>query len=155
MNSIEQKQLKKLIKEHNVEDNTMQIRKEKNSIRLKEDIVRMRLYHTQYKDLKRTNRTEFDAKLSNECSFLMENYPEIYTKLKNDQIDYGVLMKFVELIARIERGECDEHNAAFEAGKLLKSMYIDTVVNTHEGPDTAPETNKGKNISWAQYNSKL
>ena len=63
---------------------------------------------------------------------------------------------------KIENSQLDQHEASYEVGKILKSIYIDSELrksgkmdeNNIELPDTPPQSPK-VNISWKQYKKTL
>lgn len=162
MNPTEKKHLKSMITENNVEDQTSNIRKLKHSQDIKRDIIRINLYHTKYKDLKTTQRHLFDEKLKTECYFLYNNYNDIFNKLKDEIIDVSLLLEFVNILEKIENSLLDQHEASYQVGKILKSIYIDSELrksgkmdeNNNELPDIPPQSPK-VNISWKQYKKTL
>jgi hypothetical protein len=158
MNPSEKIQLQNMISENNVVDQTDNIRKLKHSQDIKRDIIRMRIYNDKFKEMKRNQPFLFDANLKNECSFLYNNYTEIFNKLKNDEIDVSLLLEFVNVLAKIEDKQVDQHTASYEIGKLLKTIYIDSALkkngqideNNIEQPDNVP-VKTPINITWKQY----
>lgn len=162
MNPTEKKHLQGMISENNVEDQTSNIRKLKHSQDIKRDIVRINLYHQKYKELKNTQRPLFDEKLKTECFFLYNNYSDIFNKLKDEIIDVSLLLDFVKILEKIENSQLDQHEASYQVGKILKSIYIDSELrksgkmdeNNMELPDT-PQQSPKVNISWKQYKKTL
>jgi len=158
MNLSEKLQLQNMISENNVVDQTENIRNLKHSQDIKRDIIRFNLYHDKFKEMKLYQPNEFDNKLQNECSFLYNNYPEIFIKLKNEEIDVSLLLQFVSVLEKIENHQVDQHTASYEVGKILKTIYIDSALkkngqmdeNNIELTDTLPAKTP-VNISWKQY----
>jgi hypothetical protein len=158
MNPSEKIQLQNMITENNVVDQTENIRNLKHSQDIKRDIIRMRVYHDKFKDLKCNNRSLFDEKLKNDCFFLYNNYTDIFNKLKDEEIEVSLLLEFVNMLEKIENNQVDQHTASYEIGKLLKSIYIDSALkksgkideNNIEQSDSVP-TKTPININWKQY----
>ena len=162
MNPTEKQYLQNMIKENNVEDNTFNIRQLKHSQDIKRDVIRINLYNEKFKNLKITQPELFYEKLKTECFFLYNNYNDIFNKLKEGTIDVSLLLNFVNILEKIENSQLDQHEASYEVGKILKSIYIDSELrksgkmdeNNIELPDTPPQSPK-VNISWKQYKKTL
>ena len=162
MNPSEKKHLQSMINENNVVDQTNNIRQLKHSQDIKRDIVRINLYHTKYSEMKNNQRHLFDEKIKTECFFLYKNYNDIFNKLKDEIIDVSLLLEFVKILEKIENSHIDQHEASYEVGKILKSIYIDSELrksgkmdeNNNELPAIQPQSPK-VNISWKQYKKTL
>jgi len=117
-------QLQKMIKANNVEDQTQLIRDLKHSVLLRSDINNLVLLKTKYK-----NDTDslFNESMV-ECNFLFTYYTDIYNKIRKDEIDMTILMKFLDVLKKIEDNELDQHEGSFEVGKLLKELYVDSAL---------------------------
>ena len=146
-----------MIKENDVVDQTENIRKLKHSEDIKRDIIRINVLHEKQKELKINNKKLFDELLRKECSFLYNNYTDIFNKLKNEEINVQLLLLFVQKLAAIENGESNQHNASYEIGQILKQIYIDSALKRTEKneKDVIEKIQKEPaiNISWKQYKS--
>lgn len=150
MNNNEIKRLEELKKNNeNYLDNTNQIRKLKNSSIIKNDVAII-LKH------KHNNTLNIDS-LKDECSFLYNNYKNIFDKLIDDKpFDIKILLKFIKKLEDIENSLCNQDEASYEIGTLLKNIYVDPVINK-EDHDTSVPSKVGcvnepvENISWSQY----
>lgn len=151
-------QLDKLIKANNVEDVTEEIRAKKHSDLIRRDVVKMIELKKKYSRLNKSLETI----IMKNCSFLFMNYTDIYNKVYKDEIDLNILGKFLDILKKIEVGSLDQHEGAYEVGKLLKEMYIDCALkkaekiekkNTRNQTHNIPHTslNSPKNITWKQY----
>jgi hypothetical protein len=93
----------------------------------------------------------------NECGFLFTYYTEIFNKVKKDEIDIGILNKFIDVLRKIEDGELDQHEGSFLVGTLLKELYVDSALKKAEKLNEEHQENKVEpkkaeiNISWKQY----
>ena len=162
MNPSEKIHLQKMITENNVVDQTENIRNLKHSQDIKRDIIRMQVYQKKFKEMKYNQRKLFDEKLKTECFFLYNNYNDIFNKLKDEEIDVSLLLEFVNVLAKIENNQIDQHTASYEIGKLLKNIYIDSALkkngkmdeNNIEQPDSVP-TKTHININWKQYKKMM
>jgi len=157
MNPQESLTLQRMIKENDVVDQTENIRKLKHSEDIKRDIIRINVLHEKQKELKINNKKLFDELLRKECSFLYNNYTDIFNKLKNEEINVQLLLLFVQKLAAIENGESNQHNASYEIGQILKQIYIDSALKRTEKneKDVIEKIQKEPaiNISWKQYKS--
>jgi hypothetical protein len=92
----------------------------------------------------------------NECSFLFTYYTDIYNKIRKDEIDIGILNKFLDVLKRIEEGELNQHEGAFLVGTILKELYVDSALkkadklNADEEPREEPKKPEVQ-ISYKQF----
>ena len=146
MNTNERLKLHELIKEGNVQDNTNNIRKMQHSGQLKKDVMTIKMI------LSRAECLEYDhldKACSSHCAFIIENYKNIYQRMLKGQIDFSILDKFLDCLESIENGEKDQHEASYEIGLLLKSMYIDPKIYDE------PERRGCIDIDWNEYKNKI
>ena len=160
MDSEQEKVLNRLIKENDVQDNTAKIKSMKHSSKIRNDVVMIQ-------NIKRQVKTKDFAKLDKEaihkCSFLYTNYPNIYNKLLKDEIDIKVLYTFLDELAKIENGDQNQHEASYNIGMLLKSLYVDKKIGIDSKENSndsskKKKTKKTKNIaklSYAEYKEKF
>ena len=89
------------------------------------------------------------------CPFLFANYTDIFNKLVLDEIDVGLFNKFIDILEKIEHGTCDQHEASFEVGKILREIYIDSAARKGsklQKDDVPPPPKRDhKEISWRDY----
>ena len=57
---------------------------------------------------------------------------DIYNKIRKDEIDMTILLKFLDVLKKIEDNELDQHEGSFEVGKLLKELYVDSALRKAE-----------------------
>jgi hypothetical protein len=159
MNPGERLQLDKMIKENNVKDYTKDIREKKHSKFLREEIKKYIEFKKVNGKLRQTNPDEFERLLISRCQFLFNQYTDIFNRLRKEELDLGIFNKFIDILERIENSEFDQHEGAFEVGKLLKKLYIDSAVKkadklnkSHE--EDEPIRKEPKDISWAQFKKK-
>ena len=124
MNDKQRLQLQNMIKTNNVEDQTELIRNLKHSHILRSEINTLVLLKAKHRD----NLEELNNESMQECNFLFTYYTEIYNKIKKDEIDLGILFKFIDVLRQIEDGEVDQHEGSFLVGTLLKELYVDSAV---------------------------
>ena len=164
MNPQERLQLDKLIRANDVVDNTNSIRELKHSKPLSDDIMTLLKIKRDYQRLSKSNPSQFDSICISRCSFLFNNYMDIFNKVKKDEVDLNVLFQLIHILKLIEDGKLDQHTGSYEVGKLLKSIYIDSALKK---ADHINKANDGKNskekhaatppvkkISWSDFKSK-
>ena len=154
-----------------VKDNTSKIRELQHSDAIRSDVETMLKLKKEYARLALSNPQQFDAICTSRCSFLFNNYTDIFNKLKKDEIDLGILSKLLVVLKLIETGKLDQHEGSYEVGKLLKQIYVDSALRKSEHLDKKYEkvnaatananAKKGgthlpppKKISWEQYKNK-
>jgi hypothetical protein len=142
-------QLKKMSESAKFEDMTERIRDVKHSQQLKKSIHHLMEYKKKHSDLLSTNRPLFEENLMKEDNFLFLNYMELYTTLLKMDVDSMILNAVLTCLEQIETGECDQHEASVRVGTLLKSVYIDKVVqDTSHTPEPLASH---QTISWKEY----
>lgn len=157
MDDTERLNLQKMINANNVEDCTDSIRTKKHSGKIRNDVTRMISLKQKYPRLSKTNPEQFDSMLVSQCNFLFSNYTDIFNKVKKDEIDLQIFWDFLNVLGMIEDGKIDQHEGAFQVGKLLKSIYIDSALRKAEkidkktGKKVPAKPIKEKNISWSEY----
>ena len=153
MNKTESIDLKNLVKEYKYESTTDKIRELKHSKIIREDITKMIELKKKYNRLKGKNLRNMVEK---HCSFLYKNYTNIFNKIYKDNIDLNLFNKFLLVLEKIEEGECDQHQASVEVGKVLKEIYIDSAMREGNKLDKKNKkkpvkTRKAKSISWNEF----
>lgn len=150
--------LKKLIDNNSDSyvDNTSQIRKLKHSIKIRDDIREMEIYKAKNQKLKQKDYSSFEGRLQEKCSFLFNNYTDIFNKLLKDEIDLDIMQKLLYVLNLIEEEKLDQNEGSVAVGKILKELYIDSALRRadnldkeHEGEIVPKE--EGKKISWKEF----
>jgi len=152
MDDKQRLQLANMIKVNNVEDQTDLIRNLKHSQVLRNEINNMILVKAKY----RGDTEKISEECMNECGFLYTYYTDIFNKVKKDEIDIGILNKFLDVLRKIEDGKLDQHEGSFLVGTLLKELYIDSAIKKadklDEQSEKTPEPKHAENkISWKQF----
>ena len=156
MNPTERLKLQEMIKANNVEDQTSRIRELKHSEYIRSDVS---TYLQLCKKYPGSHSKEFFKQtcLKN-CSFLFNNYTDIYTKMIKSELNIDMLMQFVDVLRDIENGTMDQHEGSFKVGKILKELYIDTALRKEQKLDARGNKSKkekppssGKKISYAEF----
>jgi len=139
-------QLKKMVEAHSVEDNTSKLREMQHS----GEIRRCVNYILEKKKVHKT-KAELEPAIASECGFLLFHYFDIYNLVLKDG-NVELLKKFLDILQEIEEGRLDQHEGSFLVGKVLKEMYIDTVVReTVTEENSIPKATAPKTITWAEY----
>jgi hypothetical protein len=164
MDPLEKLNLSKMINANNVQDCTEEIRQKKHSQLIRNDVSLLMTLKTKYKRLAESNPVQFDAMCVSQCSFLFNHYMDIFNKVKKDEMNLQTLHQLLDVLKKIEDSELDQHTGAFEVGKLLKSMYIDSALLKAEKIDkktgkkmegSGKKPKKEKKITWAEYKAKM
>jgi hypothetical protein len=154
MNDSQRLQLSNMIKENNVEDQTELIRTLKHSHIMRNEINTMVLLKAKYRDDPELLHYEG----MNDCNFLFTYYTDIYNKIRKDEIDLAMLIKFIDVLRDIEDGLLDQHEASFKVGTILKEMYIDSALKKADKLDKqnnviSEEKKEIVKITWSQFKS--
>jgi hypothetical protein len=96
----------------------------------------------------------------NECNFLFTYYTDIYNKIRKDEINISILIKFLDVLKDIEDGELDQHEGSFMVGTLLKELYVDSALkkadklNANDKEREQPKKPE-KKISYKQFKKMI
>ena len=152
MDDNQRLQLQNMIKANNVEDQTGFIRDLKHSQLIRNDVNALIMIKANY----RGNDDKIHEEGVNKCNFLFTYYTDIYNKIRKDEIDIGILNKFLDVLKRIEDGELDQHEGSFLVGSILKKLYVDSALkkadklNVEEEPKEIQKKPEMK-MSYGQY----
>ena len=158
MDSKDNLNLKKLISAYQPEETTEKIRKLKHSLLIKQDVEEIILTKRKYSKLKLETLQQMCMKRAN---FLYTNYTNIFNKLVKGELNLEILGRLIMILQKIERGECDQHEASVMVGTILKELYIDSALKKQEKSDSKYKKAKekrirnGKKISWSEYKKTL
>ncbi len=148
--------LKKLVTDLEGVDNTSNIRKIKHSVPMRDDIRTLNNLKNSHAELRQNSPEEFKTLCQSTCSFLYNNYTDIFNKLIDDELDLTIMTKLLTVLKLIEDGKTDQHEGSVMVGKILKELYVDSATKRlenldkqHEGERVEP--NAGKSISWREY----
>ena len=144
MNNEERLNLQKMIKANNVEDQTDVIRQVKHSNTIQEQVKEFLFLKKKYPRLAKSNPKEFEKMCLSKCSFLFNNYTDIYNKLYKDELDLDILNQFLTVLKQIEDGKIDQHEGSYKVGQLLKKIYVDSALKKADKLD-AIDKKKNKN----------
>lgn len=152
MDDNQRLQLANMIKANNVEDQTELIRNLRHSQVLRNEVNNMILLKAKY----RGDDEKIYNECVDECNFLFTYYTDIFNKIRKNEIDIGILNKFLDVLRRIEEGELDQHEGSFLVGTILKELYVDSALKKAEKLDEFAEKKEEPkkaevNISWSQF----
>lgn len=152
MDDKQRLQLQNMIKANNVEDQTDFIRNLKHSQIIRNEVNNLIMIKAKY----RGDDAKIHEKGVNDCNFLFTYYTDIYNKVRKDEIDIGILNKFLDVLKRIEEGELDQHEGSFLVGTILKELYVDSALKKAEklnadGEPKPEPIRPQQNISWKQF----
>lgn len=148
MNQEDKLLLQEMIIANNVEDQTQNIRNLKHSVLIRNDIGKL------LEIMKETNDpSEIHIEAMMECNFIFTYYTDIYNKIRKSEIDLDILYQFLDVLAKIENGEVDQHEGSFEIGTLLKKLYVDSALKKAAKLEVKEEKEEKqiKNIGWKKY----
>lgn len=158
MNEVERLNLKKMIKEQNVEDNTENIRSLKHSQPIASDIIQIQILKQNHANL---DDEQFKELCIEKCPFLYKNYTDIFNRMCRGELNLKMFSRFLFVLKEIEEGKCNVHEGSFMVGKLLKEIYIDSAIKKGDNvsvnyPDPpAPTYVTPKNITWTEYRKTI
>ena len=144
MNSTDRLNLERMIKDNDIKDYTEEIRNKKHSDLINNDVKKILFLKSKYNRLMLTNNTQFETIIRSQCSFLHNNYTDIFYKVLRDKINLQTLYKLLEILKKIETGENNQHDGSYEVGKLLKQIYIDSVMIKEEKLKKSDEKKRKK-----------
>jgi len=160
MDDVQRLQLQKMLSANQVEDCTDKIRNVKHSRQIRDDVRNLLKLKQEYSRLAKSNYEQYEKICLSRCSFLFNNYTDIFNKVMKDELNLFILDKILDRLADIEEGRMDQHDASFEVGKLLKEMYIDSALRKSEKLDKLAESKEKskkpvrpppKKLSWSQF----
>lgn len=160
-----------IVKNKDVQDNTENIRKVKHSNYISADIKTFQSLKHKYS---RISREQFEKICIHQCSFLYNNYTDIYNRLIKDELNLELFGQFVSVLEKIENGDENQHSGSVIIGTILKEIYIDSALrrenktNKHKSykdkkekgirktknkvlKEKYPEEYKKATLSWKEY----
>ena len=138
-----------MVGQSDCDDNTEEIRKLKHSNLIRKDLKT-------FKELRRKSSECDDNIYKNKCSFLYNNYTDIFNRLIKNELDLAIFDRLLDSLRHIEDGSVDQHEGSVAVGTILKELYIDSALkhgnNLSEANDSPAITHvESKNISWKQF----
>ena len=147
--------MKALLNSDDYVNNTDKIRQLKHSEEILLDVGKICKLKQMHPKMKNLEEEKFKHLCQTSCPFLYNNYTDIFNKVFNDELDLQLLVKFVQVLKKIENGAADQYEASVEVGTILKEMYVDSALRKAgklNSPVEQENTYKeGKHMSWAQF----
>ena len=152
-------QLAQMVSQSNAENYTKEIRDAKNSGKIKKSIEIMLEFMEKNEELLNSNKDEFERQLLEKDNILFFDYFQLYNKILKKQVDLSLLNEMLTVLKKIEDGKLDQHEGSVVVGRLLKTIYIDSVVkenmdNDKKALDNKNFPNQGKTLSWREFKNK-
>jgi hypothetical protein len=157
MNSISESiPLKALTDDSDYVNNTETIRKLKHSILIRDEVRKLDSFKKRNAYLFEVNPQLFIESAQAECTFLYNNYMDLFHKMIKDELDMKIMHKLLVVLKLIEDGAVDQYDGSVMVGKVLKELYIDSAMKRGENLDKEyeqdrPKLKEGQAISWKQY----
>jgi hypothetical protein len=98
----------------------------------------------------RISPDKFKQIATTQCSFLFNNYTNIFNRLVVGELDYKIMNQFLDVLQKIENGEVDQHEGSYQIGMILKKLYVDSALRREEHID-----DKGENVSFKKPVNKV
>jgi hypothetical protein len=160
LTTSERLHLKDLVGKMEADDNTEDIRRLKHSTLIRDEIRKIENLKITEAELRKWDITEFTELCQKNCSFLYNNYTDIFNKVLKDEVDLTIMSKLLIVLKLIEDEKVDQHEGSAMVGKILKELYLDSAMKKADNLDKIhasdkPTINDGKPVTWKQYKSKL
>ena len=156
--------LSRLLQTSDATNNTEHIRQIKHSSQIFDNMLNMQKIKKSYlgKMSPEDDASKKD-KCINECSFLYNNYTDIFNKIYNDELDLNIFARLLFVLKYIEDGKLDQHEGGVIVGKLLKELYIDSALRKGQqldekygtGDSSSAEKITSRDVSWTDWKRKL
>lgn len=160
LNEDERLHLDKMISNFDCDDNTPKIRTLKHSSNIRDDVENLLNLKRKYPRMITNDNKKFNDLATTHCSFLWENYTNIFNKLLKDELDINILYAFISKLREIEEGTTDQHEASVDIGKILKRLYIDSALRGEKNFESNDKSVKKKQrkpvskITWAKFKAR-
>jgi hypothetical protein len=157
MNNNDRLNLKKLINETECENNTDNIRQLKHSSLIRNDIMKLQKIKQKHARVRKADPEKFIHICHTECTFLYNNYMDIFHKVCKDELDLNIMGKLLDVLKQIEDGKVDQHEGSVMVGTILKELYVDSALKCSKNIESTIEPTpeivyaEEKAISWKQY----
>jgi len=143
------------------EDNTEGIRRLKHSDLIIVDIKKIEMYKDTMKHVRRRSQDEFYKYCQSKCTFLYNQYTDIFNRLVKDELDIPLMYQMLETLKKIEDGKIDQQEGSVVIGKILHKIFVESALKhrnnvelslADKGNDEVEvEKNEGKNIDWTTF----
>ena len=102
MDDAQRLQLQKMLSANQVEDCTDKIRSVKHSKQIRNDVETLLKLKREYSRLAKSNYEQFEKMCTSRCTFLFNNYTDIYNKVIKDELNLLILDKRLDKLEDIE-----------------------------------------------------
>ena len=160
LTDVQRLQLQNMISTYNSADNTEYIRNLKHSDLIRQDVHKLQEIKKQYGD----DTMAVYQYGAIECPFLFSTYTDIFNKIRKDELDISIFETVLDTLKNIENGNLNQHEASYELGKNVLSLYSDSAKKVQEKyentttstSDTLNVNNTNENnlkvdLSWAAF----
>lgn len=161
LSNTERLNLKKMVNEMGGINNTENIRKIKHSVLIRDDIRKLDSLLNNELEFYQNDFENFLMKCQIECSFLYNNYTDIFNRIIKKELDLTIMTKFLTVLKLIEDEKIDQNEGSAMIGKILKELFLDSAIKQSNNLNNIePEPHEQKtpikeNISWKEYKNKL
>ena len=165
--------LKAMVRQQNVADNTGFIRAIKHSDRISADLLKLQelLVARREAGLAPSVSLEEESSLRDACPFLYNNYTDLFHRVVRNELNMGMFAQFLLVLKMIEEEKIDAHEGSLVVGKLLKEVFVDSALRRGAHLDSAANAAAIKQfppssscrpagkpavreISWAEFKEK-
>lgn len=163
MNYSDSLDLKKLMSQNtDYQDNTEGIRRLKHSDLIVADVKKIENYKQTMRSLRYKSQKEFEEFCQSKCSFLYNQYTDIFNRLLKDELNLKLLYQLLETLKKIEDGHIDQQEGSVIIGKILHKIFVESAMKRganldlqHADQDNSEEyqepKKEGKDISWSTF----
>lgn len=149
MDDKQREKLNEMVEEFKSEETTKDIRKERNSVKIHQDVQTFLNLKRRYARLQRTNPDQFKTMVTNKCKFLFFKFNNLFNKLIKNELDLSILYEMIKVLEKIENDEVDQHEGSYIIGDILKKLYIDSALKKE-----AKENNRNKKVLKKPFKTK-
>jgi hypothetical protein len=148
----------KMMREEGVQNNTSKIRTLKHSKKIREQVSTIMGIRNKYQ---RLDKDLMNRMIDSKCGWLVQNYSNLFIKLKKNQLNLQILNNFLNTLSQIEDGDIDQHEGSVKVGQLLKKLYIDSALKSKKQIEDKERKKKKKvykkpkKLSWKEYKLTL
>ena len=102
MNDNEKYQLKQMIEQNKVIDNTHVLRELKHSTDIRKCVVKLLELKQTHKELLQSDKAKFEEIALQDCGFLFFNYMQLYNTILKENIDITIMNQLLTTLSKIE-----------------------------------------------------
>ena len=157
LSNQERLDLKRLLNTNECSNTTELIRHVKHSSKIQKDVMDLVAWMKSLPSDTDFEQHSVEVDAQTVVPFLSGCYPEIFKKVLQNEIDFRILDKLIQVLQGIEDGKVDQHEGSVLVGKVLKELYLDSATRRGDKLDKKYEKDKKpaplpeKRISWKSY----